>query len=244
MTDIVQDPLLDATEVAFYEVEGYLLVPGIIAPPDAAALREEIMSLMAAVGLGATKLRQTKQYLAGSRIDAMVNSPNLCALAGRLMGGESTLHSPFTAVKGPGGGEFHWHQDNQYTRFDGPGINLWIAFEDMSPQNGCLIVAPRTHLGGTHEAVPNPDGDRYHTIQETPAHVLPVRMRAGDCIAFSRLTVHASGPNHTEIPRVAYGIQYFRNDVKALNPDGTWSSLKAHPRIETAPVAAIDPAGP
>lgn len=242
--DIVRPVVLDDAEVAFYQTEGYLIIPELIADDHAAALRAEILGIMDVVGLGSVKLRQTKQYLAGGWIDALVNSANLVALVGRLLGGPSTLHSPFTAVKGPGGGEFHWHQDNQYTRFDGPGINVWVATQSIGPENGGLQVAPRTHLAGTLDAVPNPDGDRYHTIQQTPAHVLPVRLRAGDALAFSRLCVHASGPNRTSDPRVAYAIQFFRDDVRALDGGGTWTSLKAHPRIDPRPVEAIDPKGP
>ncbi|WP_410967255.1 phytanoyl-CoA dioxygenase family protein, partial [Salmonella sp. SAL4436] len=85
-----------------------------------------------------------------SNVDALVNSPNLRAIASTLMEGPSTLYLPFTAVKSAhGGGEFHFHQDNQYTRFDGPGNNLWLALTPMGEENGCLKVIPRSHLLGT-----------------------------------------------------------------------------------------------
>ena len=76
------------------------------------------------IGLPVTKLKQTHEYLEGSALDGFVNSPGLLSLAEQLMEGSSTLYLPFTAVKSPGGGRFHFHQDNQYTRFDGPGI--WL----------------------------------------------------------------------------------------------------------------------
>ena len=242
MTDRVQDIRISDDEVAFYRHEGYLLVPGLVSDAAVEELRHDVMDIMEQIGLGTTKLRQTGQYLGGTALDRLVNSPNLLHLAEQLMEGPSTLHSPFTAVKSPGGGAFHYHQDNQYTQFDGPGINLWIALVDMTPENGCLCVAPRIHLDCTLEQVPNPDGDGYHTIAETPEHILPVRMRAGDCCAFNRLTIHASGPNETSEPRVAYAIQYFRNDTKALRADGEWRLLKEHPVIDARPVEEIDPA--
>ena len=83
------------------------------------------------------------------------------------MEGPATLYLPFTAVKsGGGGGRFHFHQDNQYTRFDGPGINIWIALSPMSPENGCLQVVPRSHLAGTLDSVENPDGDGHRTVAQ------------------------------------------------------------------------------
>ena len=230
---------LSPEEVAFYEREGYLFVPGLVSEETAAALRAEVVRVMAAAGIGPSKLQQTKQYLAGSLLDRYVHSPNLVALAGRLMGGPATLHSPFTAVKGIGGSEFHWHQDNQYTRFEGPGINLWTALEEMSPANGCLSIEPRSHLAGTRERVEGPDRDGHHTVERAPERVYPVRMRTGDCIAFSRLTVHGSGPNRSGRERVAYAVQFFRNDTKSLHPDGEWRLLKEFPRIDAPPLDRI-----
>lgn len=241
MQEIVHGIPLTDSEVGFYRSEGYILLPGLLSIEHTAALRNEVEEILRIIGLGTTKLRQTKQYLAGGHVDALVNSPNLVKLASRLMEGPSTLHSPFTAVKSPGGSEFHFHQDNQYTRFDGPGINFWFALEDMSPENGCLVIAPRTHLDGTIEGVESPDKDGHRTVEHLPELLYSVRMHAGDCVAFSRLTVHGSGFNATDRPRIAYAVQFFRDDVKALHPDGHWRLLKDHPRIDPRPVSVITP---
>ncbi|GMW00406.1 MAG: hypothetical protein AMXMBFR84_15430 [Candidatus Hydrogenedentota bacterium] len=240
MTEALMPIELTDREVEFYRTEGYLVIPDLLQLGAADHLRDEVLGILEVIGLGKTKLRQTKQYLAGGYIDGLVNSPVLLSLASRLMEGPSTLHSPFTAVKSPGGTEFHFHQDNQYTRFDGPGINFWFALEDMSPENGCLLIAPRTHLNGTITGVESPDKDGHRTVENEPAYFFPLRMRAGDCVAFSRLTVHGSGYNASGRPRVAYGIQFFRDDVKALHSDGEWRLLKEFPKIDPGPVEKIE----
>jgi phytanoyl-CoA hydroxylase len=227
-------------EVKFYRQEGYLLIPGLMSEPAAADLYGEVMDLMLAIGgFEGNKLKQSSEYKSGSHIDKLANSPTLCALAGQLMGGPSTLYLPFTAVKGVGGGTFHFHQDNNYTRFDDGmgGINLWIALMPMTPENGCLMVVPRSHAKGTLESEFSPDGDAHKKVKYDPADFLPVRMRAGDCIAFSRLTVHGSGPNLTQTPRVAYAVQYHRNDASYIDRDtGEKKLLTKHPRWINKPV--------
>lgn len=228
-------------ELKQYKEEGYVVLKGLLSPAFAADLKAEVMGIMEQIGLGTTKLKQTTEYLAGGRIDRLANSPELLAVAATLMEGPSTLYMPFTAVKsGGGGGEFHFHQDNQYTRFDGPGINLWCALTPMTEANGCLKVVPYSHMHGTLPSAQSPDGDSHRTITFQPEEFVSVLMEPGDCVAFSRLTVHGSGPNTTGEHRVAYAIQYHRNDVNFSTDGGqTWASLLEKPRWKTGPVATI-----
>src|SRR5262245_28973130 len=102
--DPIRLPSLTDREARFYRDEGYLVIPGLVGAEDAAGLKAEVEEIMGLIGLPTRALRQTNQYLRGSRIDALANSPRLRALAGFLMGGEATLYLPFSAVKSPGGG--------------------------------------------------------------------------------------------------------------------------------------------
>jgi 2-oxoglutarate-dependent dioxygenase len=186
-------------------------------------------------GFEGSKLKQTNEYLEGSLLDQYVHSENLRNVATQLMGGEALLYLPFTAVKGSGGGMFHFHQDNNYTRLDGPSVNLWMALTDMTPENGCLMVVPRSHNEGTVEAVQSPDGDTHQMVKVEPKDFLPIRMRPGDIVAFTRLTIHGSGGNSTPDPRVAYAIQYGRHDVNwQARGNDAWTPLATTPRWPAA----------
>jgi 2-oxoglutarate-dependent dioxygenase len=156
------------------------------------------------------------------------------------MGGVAALYLPFTAVNsGGGGGRFHFHQDNQYTRFDGPGINLWFALSPMTVENGCLQVVPGSHFQGTLPSF-SPENDGHKAVTFEPNDFVPIVMQPGDCVAFSRLTVHGSGENTTNAPRVAYAVQFAREDVNYSTDQGqTWASLRENPRWSTGPVAQI-----
>lgn len=251
--DRVASVELDPKETRFYRQEGYLYLPGLLTADEAAAARAEVLEIVRiscgisgeqgrALDGKALKLVQSGQYLAGSVLDGIINSPRLLRIASELMGGESSLYMPFSAVKsGGGGGRFSFHQDNQYTRFvDGlGGINIWFALCDMTPKNGCLQMCPRSHLRGTLEADIEDDGHRRTRIE--PDDFLPVRMRAGDAVAFSRLTVHGSGENHTNRPRVGYAVQFFRDDVEAVWDNQPPRPLKGANRWPTDPVERITP---
>ncbi len=243
---------LSDNEARFYDSYGYLSLPGLISPEDAAALAEEVLLVMAGLGISRQdlrqartsqdKLRQSRQYLAHWTMARLIHSKALLAIAARLMGGPSSLYLPFTAVKsGGGGGRFHFHQDNQYTRFDGPGINIWFALAEMSPENGCLQIAPRTHLSGTIDSIESEDRDGHRTVAVEPSDFLPLRMLAGDAVAFTRLTLHGSGANLTDQPRLGYAVQFHRDDVRASRAGEDLGLLKDNPRYAVAPVAAISP---
>lgn len=257
---LIQPITLADNEVRFYKNEGYLYLPGLIEREQALKIAQEVVKIVTGAmnvpqeQLSHAKaqddrLRQTTQYLAGGGVDAMVNSPALCAIAAQLMEGPSSVYMPFTAVKsGGGGGKFHFHQDNQYTRYtDGmKGINIWFALCDMTPENGCLQVVPRSHLRGTlsrqsGDASTGPVKSDHADFLDAPQDFLPVRMRAGDAIAFSRITVHGSGPNNTFAPRLGYAVQFFRNDAMA-----SWDNQPPRPlisahRYNTGPVERIGP---
>jgi len=250
--EILRYSELTDNEFQFYGNNGYLSLPGLISAAAAAALAEEVVAVMAALGVSPErlraastskdKLRQSRQYLAGSALERLIHSDALLAIAARLMGGPSTLYMPFTAVKsGGGGGRFHFHQDNQYTRFDGPGINIWFALVEMKPENGCLQMAPASHLMGTLDSVESEDRDGHRTVAIEPEDFLPLRMMPGDAVAFSRLTLHGSGANSSDEPRLGYAVQFHRDDVRAARAGVDIGLLKENPRYEIRPVDAISP---
>jgi len=246
--DPVRPIRLSEAEIARYHAEGFLQIPGVLDRDGVSAMYGEVLDVMQRIGgYETSKLRQSSQYLAGGMIDRVVNSARLAELAGQLLGGPGSVYLPFTAVKGSGGGQFHFHQDNNYTRFVGPGINMWIALEAMSPDNGCLMVVPRSHLQGTLASENAGEQDNHRKVTFTPDDFAAVRMAPGDCVAFTRDTVHGSGPNRSGATRVAYAVQYFRDDAEYIDrvTGERKSLLRESPyRIRIGPVSKIEAAGP
>ena len=250
---VVRPIELTDNEVYFYQTQGYLLIPNLIEPAMLDELREAVLDVLEANGVSraqldhasstADKLRQNPQYLQDSLLDELINGEAMMALASRLIGGRAVRYLPFTAVKaGGGGGQFHFHQDNNYTQHDPAlgSINIWVALVDMTPENGCLQMVLGSHKEGVLDWENAGDGDSHRKVAVDPKTFLPIRMRAGDAVAFTRRTVHGSGPNYTNRARVAYGLQYHRDDVKFFDPqDETWKLLVESPRFQTPPVAKL-----
>jgi 2-oxoglutarate-dependent dioxygenase len=253
LNPVLSDWKLDGNEIAFYRKEGYLTLPGLMHRDAAEQARGEVLEILRS-GCNLTDadlsgrserkhaLVQTPQYLAGSVLDRLINSAELSRIASQLLGGPACLYMPFTAVKsGGGGGRFSFHQDNQYTRFtDGLlGINIWFALSTMAPETGCLQICPRSHLRGTLDSDPAPDGHRKTKFE--PESFLPIRMNPGDAVAFSRLTIHGSGINVTDAPRVGYAVQFHRDDALAVWDQQPPRTLKGANRWPTGPVEVITP---
>lgn len=252
---IVRPIQLTDREVRFYRELGYLPLPGFVDAEAVASLREEVFTVLEANGVtraslsaassAADRLRQCNQHLAGSMLETLIHGEATLAIASRLIGGPAHVYLPFTAVKaGGGGGTFDYHQDNNYTQHEPAvgSINIWVALDDMTPDNGCLRVIPGSHEQGQLTSRRSDHGDSHQKLDIDEADLLPVRMRAGDAVAFTRWTVHGSGANHTDEPRVAYALQYHREDVKFLDKkDGQWRRLVDTPRWNVGPVEKLGP---
>ena len=111
------------------------------------------------------------------------------------------------------------------------------ALMPMGEAEGSLQVLPRSHLAGTLASQAQEDGG-HRMVTFEPEHWVQPEMAAGDCIAFSRLTVHGSGANRSGRPRVAYAMQYHRNDVQAFFDD-RWELLTTRPRFRFPAVDRI-----
>jgi len=238
LADVVVRNALSDRELALYRERGWVLARGLLDRITAAAIATDVRAVLAARNMADSCLAQSSEYLAGSPIHRLVASPQLAQLAGQAMAGMAHLYMPFTAVKGPGQGEFTFHQDGQYTPFDGPGLNCWFALVPCTVANGCLRLVSGTHRSG---AVPWQDSAQcpgHRTLVEQPTAWDDVEMEAGDCCLFDRHSVHGSGPNRSADPRLGYAVQFHRSDTKAFF-DGSWQPLLQRPRFTTGPVAAF-----
>src|SRR5262249_44828848 len=77
--------------------------------------------------------------------------PVLAGICRDLIGPDVRLYWDQAVYKHPHSAEpVLWHQDNGYTYVEPQSyVTCWIALNDATPENGCVMVMPGVHRSGT-----------------------------------------------------------------------------------------------
>lgn len=106
------------------------------------------------------------------------------------------------------------HQDDGYGRLDPPlDCTVWTALTDTDERNGCLVVLPRSHLGGVIDHVGAANNPALRQV-EADGDLAVVPLAAGEAVLFSGLTLHGSGPNRSDAVRVGMHARYCHPGVR------------------------------
>ncbi len=241
MLDPVENLTITVSQKGSYREQGYLIIENIVKEEAIQKIKSDILDIVNKQGIAENcPLKQTRRYVRNTSLSQYINSSHMKKIASQLLGGKANLYLPFTAVKSPGkDSSFNFHQDNNYTPHRGPSLNMWVAFEDMNVENGCLYIDPKSHLDGILESELVHWGGRSDKKVTQTNNPQPAIIKAGSCVAFDRHLIHGSGANTSDQHRVAYALQYSREDTEALIDD-EWVLLADHPRWEEEVVACLD----
>ena len=113
--------------------------------------------------------------------------------------------------------EVRYHQDFAYTPHTNDDVvTALLLLDDMTPENGCLMVVPGSHRGPMYSLF---EGDRFTGFiasdeeRSLREHEAPILGRAGSvCLMHSRLA-HGSEPNRSTSPRGLYICVYSAADA-------------------------------
>mmetsp|Transcript_36017 Transcript_36017/g.101988 ORF Transcript_36017/g.101988 Transcript_36017/m.101988 type:complete len:265 (-) Transcript_36017:307-1101(-) len=98
---------------------------------------------------------------------------------------------------------FQWHRDSDWCcgkDFEyHPYISVWCALENMTSDNGTLVVQPLSC-------------SKHTTCNMLEPHEMNVR--AGDAVVMSDRVLHASGPNISGFSRAAWMPQYSSGPIR------------------------------
>jgi ectoine hydroxylase-related dioxygenase (phytanoyl-CoA dioxygenase family) len=241
---------LTAEQVEQYHEHGYVPTGQLLTDDDIAELMEEEQRFRPRTGYGSQTLLVTMQLCdesepirrvctSGAHIPmvAQLIGPNVCLTHTQLLTKLPDHHGTSAAIA--------FHQDNGYGRLDPmTDVTVWIAVTPAVQDNGGLRIVPGSHRHGLLEHGTDDVNGALRKATDGRGAV-PVDLAPGEGVAFSGLTVHGSGPNLTQTPRVGFYARYCEPTVRMLTEGGrcvlddphSWMVAGVAPRRELTGVA-------
>lgn len=230
---------LTASQLAFFDENGYVAGIQVLNDQQADALCSELEGLMKkshpanhlfheyhsneSQDPNAVLFHALGAWRTGPAFHDVLWSPGFLAPASQLLGGPVRFwHDQLFCKPAHHGGVVAWHQDYSYWTRTEPMSHLtcWIALDDSDRNNGCLYyipgshrwkLLPRTGLTGNM--------DEIMTVltpeQKQAFQPIPIELKRGQCTFHHPLMVHGSYENRSGRPRRATLINAFRDGVQS-----------------------------
>lgn len=153
-------------------------------------------------------------------------------------------------MKSPGyGSPVEWHQDWAfYPHTNDDILAVGVCFDDMTVENGALLVIPGSHKGPIYD---HHQHGRFCGAVTDPAfdpdkqNVVAIEVPAGGISIHHVRTLHGSAPNTSSKPRRLLLFQYCAVDAWPLTGAGEWDAFNRailrgeptnQPRVTAVPV--------
>ena len=115
-----------------------------------------------------------------------------------------------------------WHQD--YFYWEGSNkLSIWIALDDATVANGCLMFVPGSHKKLFTKQVVNNENAFVNRIDPKDLADWPqqtVELKRGDAVFFHDMAVHSSHPNTAGVDRWSLISTY--RDASIVDASTVW----------------------
>jgi len=162
----------------------------------------------------------------------VVADERLLAIAEAIVGPHISLFVSHYLCKPPGvGRKVLWHQDSSYFGLEatdpsaplGP-VNLWLAVNSSTAENGCLRIIPGSHRRGVLPITGRTDGsDVLGTSVEgevDEAEAVDIELAPGDVSVHHPLVLHSSRENTSDKWRCGLNIRYVPTTTRVTQDVG------------------------
>jgi hypothetical protein len=233
----VTRPALDGEQLEAYQRDGYVELGRIVDADQLAALlaaeqRHRTTSPFALDGRDAGLLVTEQLCARSAAVRSFCTTGSHLGAVAQVLGPDVAFTHTQFITKLPEGGPpgragddadrstASWiplHQDDGYGQLDPPlDVTVWTALTDTDAGNGCLVIVPGSHHGGL---VGHASSEANVALLEAPtsADAIAVPLAAGEAVLFSGLTLHGSGPNRSDRPRVGMHARYCHPSVRMVN---------------------------
>lgn len=152
---------------------------------------------------------------------SFASDPQVLNAMHAIIGPDVAVFNSQYIFKNPGVWGQPWHQDSLYFTFDRvPQVGVWLATSRATVQNGCLFVAPGSHLEPIHQHVPDArPGANFGYVEVVDydfSNAEAVTMEAGDVLIFHSFLMHMSNDNKADERRSALVYHYGHADTQII----------------------------
>jgi len=215
--------VLTQQQIVRYRRDGYLILSGFLSH----AIVEELRAEVARLTSGAARLRESdgvldlepshrpeaprvrrifRPHTVSPAVDGLIRRPDILAVLTALLGPAVRLHNSKINMKSGGGGSaVEWHQDwAYYPHTNDDLLALGLLLDDMTPDNGPLLMLGGSHLGPLydhhHEGYFR-GGIDVERAGIDAARAVPVHAPAGSLTVHHVRLVHGSDINRSGADR-------------------------------------------
>ena len=262
--------MLTSEQIASYKKQGYLGVENVLTDAETDELRRvtdefveksrEVTEHTEAFDLepGHTsetpKLRRLKSPITQHKVyKNALHHEKILEIVSQLIGYGLRCNGNKLNMKQPGyGSPVEWHQDWAfYPHTNDDLLAVGVALDDMTEENGPLLVIPGSHKGPVYDH--HQDGHFCGAITDPEFNdkgAVPVMVNAGGITLHHVRMLHGSVANTSNHPRRLLLFQYCAIDAWPLTGIKSWDDFNATivrgeptniPRVTEVPVRMPDP---
>ena len=206
--------------IADYRENGFVHIPGVIAPEEVEPFYDAIQGFSESVRSreGDVQVKDLEVFTQlvnfwpeNEAIRKLTFHPNISAIAEKLAGVPLRLWHDHVLIKQPGISKpTSFHQDQPFwPHAESPNsLSAWVALCDVPVERGCMTFLPGSH--GLTELPTQSTRDETVLFEASPelkwSQRITVPLKAGDCTFHHSRCAHMATPNLTDDPRVAHVI--------------------------------------
>lgn len=226
---MTSNPRLTPAQVADYNKEGYLIYRApVFSPEKFAGLKTCFEEILADLPEGFSPEAMDVPHFSFPRLYEWLFADEVLDLVAPLLGEDIALFSShFISKPGYTGKRVPWHEDSYYWRsYMEPMevVTVWLAIDPSTPENGCMMVIPRTHGNGYSDYEPvdqasNVFDSEIIRPQRDLSRAMPIELQPNQASLHDAKLQHGSEANTSALRRCGYTMRYIStrtrvNDAK------------------------------
>lgn len=237
--------MLTPEQITFYHQQGYLAVDDVLSDAEVTALwrvtdefveksrqvseHDDVFDLEPGHSPEVPRLRRLKNPVRQHPVyEGILRHERILDIVAQLVGADIRYNGDKLNMKSAAfGSPVEWHQDWAfYPHTNDDLLAVGVAIDDMTTENGCLLVIPESHKGKIY--IHHQDGYFVGAVTEADfdeSAAVPVEVKAGGISIHHVRTLHGSLPNTSSQTRRLLLLQYCAADAWPLLDFADWDEF-------------------